>query len=176
MVFGMPRALFPVLAATQFHHGPEVVGWLFAAPAIGALLGALTSGWVGRVRRMGLAIMVAVLVWGLAIVGFGLSGDRLGFALFFLAVAGAADVVSAVFRSTLQQLVVPDSLRGRLSSFNILIVAGGPRLGDFEAGAVAQVFTPTASVISGGLLCVLGVATLGAAVPRFARWRTGDPP
>jgi MFS family permease len=174
MVFGMPRALFPALALHQFGHGPEVVGWLFAAPAAGALIGALTSGWVGRVKHMGRAILIAVTIWGAAIVGFGLSGDRLWFALLMLAIAGGADVVSAVFRSTMQQLVVPDSLRGRLSSFNILVVAGGPRLGDFEAGVVAQAFTPTVSVVSGGLLCIAGVAAIGAAVPGFARWKVGD--
>jgi MFS family permease len=174
MVFGMPRALFPALALHQFGRGPEVVGWLFAAPAAGALIAALSSGWVGRVNHMGRAILIAVTVWGAAIAGFGLSGDRLGIALVMLAIAGGADVISAVFRSTMQQLVVPDSLRGRLSSFNILVVAGGPRLGDFEAGVVAQAFTPMVSVVSGGLLCIAGVAAIGAAVPGFARWKVGD--
>jgi len=176
MVFGMPRVLFPVLADKQFHRGPEVVGWLFSAVALGALIGALSSGWVGRVRRLGLAILVAVTVWGAAITAFGLSGDHLWLALVCLAVAGSADVISAVFRSTLQQLVVPDALRGRLSAFNIFIVAGGPRLGDLEGGVVASAFTPTVSVVSGGLLCLGGVAVIALMVPRFARWRIGDPP
>jgi MFS family permease len=176
MVFGMPRALFPVLAVKQFHRGKEVVGLLFSAVAAGALLGALTSGWVGRIRRMGLAIIVAVALWGAAIALFGLVGDRLWLAFILLAFAGAADVVSAVFRGTIQQLTVPDDLRGRLSSFNILIVTGGPRLGDAEAGLVASVFSPTVSVVSGGLLCLAGVAVLGLAVPGFARWKVGDPP
>lgn len=174
MVFGMPRALFPILAVEQFHGGAEIVGALFAAPAVGALLGALTGGWVGRVRRQGLAVLVAVSVWGAGIVGFGLSGRFLGAALVFLAVAGAADVVSAVFRSTILQLGVPDDLRGRLSSVHILVVAGGPRLGDFEAGAVAAVFTPTISVISGGVLCLAGVGVLAVLVPGLARFRAGD--
>jgi MFS family permease len=176
MVFGMPRVLFPVLADTQFHRGPEVVGWLFSAAALGALIGALSSGWVGRIRRHGLAILVAVMVWGAAITAFGLSGDRLWLALFCLAVAGGADVISAVFRSTVQQIVVPDALRGRLSAFNIFVVAGGPRLGDLEGGLVASAFTPTVSVVSGGLLCLAGVAVIAVTVPRFARWRVGDPP
>jgi hypothetical protein len=176
MVFGMPRSLFPILAMTQFHRGSEVVGWLLSAVAFGALAGALSSGWVKRVRRHGLAILLAVAVWGLAIAAFGLIGDRLWLALLFLAIAGAADVISAVFRSTLQQLTVPDALRGRLSAFNILVVAGGPRLGDFEAGIAGAAFTPTISVVSGGLLCLVGVAVIAVLVPQFARWHVGDPP
>jgi MFS family permease len=174
MVFGMPRALFPVLAVERF--GDEaVVGFLFSAVAVGALLGALGSGWVGAIRRMGLAILVAVGVWGAGIVAFGLSGDHLGLALVTLAVAGAADVISAVFRGAIQQLSVPDALRGRLAALNIFVVAGGPRLGDFEAGVVAVAFSPTVSVVSGGLLCIAGVGAIAAFVPRFARWQVGDP-
>jgi predicted MFS family arabinose efflux permease len=175
MVFGMPRVLFPVLAVSQFHRGPEVVGWLFAAVALGAVVAALSSGWVRRIRRCGLAILVAVALWGAAIAAFGLVGDNLPLALFFLALAGAADVVSAVFRNTVQQLVVPDSLRGRMSAFNIFVVAGGPRVGDVEGGLVASAFTPMASVVSGGVLCIAGVAVIALCVPRFARWRIGDP-
>jgi MFS family permease len=175
MVFGMPAALFPVLAVVQFHRGAEVVGWLLAAVAAGALIGALTSGWVGHVRRMGLAIIIAVAVWGASITLFGLAGNRLWLALVLLAMAGGADVISAVFRSSLQQISVPDALRGRISAFNILVVAGGPRLGDFEAGVVASVFSPMASVVSGGLLCLGGVGVIACAVPRFARWKVGEP-
>ncbi|HVJ98199.1 MAG TPA: MFS transporter, partial [Acidimicrobiia bacterium] len=175
MVFGMPRVLFPVLAVQQFHRGAEVVGWLFSAVAFGAVLAALSSGWVRRVRRCGLAILVAVGVWGIAIAAFGLVGDNLALALVCLAIAGGADVISAVFRNTVQQLVVPDSLRGRMSAFNIFVVAGGPRVGDVEGGLVASAFTPMASVVSGGLLCVAGVAVIALCVPRFARWRIGDP-
>jgi MFS family permease len=176
MVFGMPRALFPILAREQFGHGAETVGLLFSAVAFGALLGALASGWVTRVRRQGLAVLVAVTIWGFGIIAFGLAGDRLLLALSCLAVAGAADVISAVFRSTIQQLTVPDALRGRLMSFNILVVTGGPRLGDFEAGIVASAFTPTVSIISGGVLCLVGVGVIAGFVPRFARWTPGDPP
>jgi MFS family permease len=176
MVFGMPRALFPILAREQFGRGAETVGLLFSAVALGALVGALASGWVSRVRRQGLAVLVAVTIWGVGVVSFGLAGNRLLLALGCLAVAGAADVISAVFRSTIQQLTVPDALRGRLMSFNILVVAGGPRLGDFEAGVVATAFTPTVSIISGGVLCLVGVGAIAALVPRFARWVPGDPP
>lgn len=176
MVFGMPRVLFPVLAAKRFHHGAAVVGWLFAAPAFGALVAALTSGWVRRIRRLGLAILVSVVVWGAAVAAFGLVGSNLALALALLAIAGGADVVSAVFRNTTQQHIVPDGLRGRLASLNILVVTGGPRLGDLEGGLVASAFTPTISVVSGGLLCLVGVAAIAITVPRFARWRVGDPP
>jgi MFS family permease len=174
MVFGMPRSLFPVLAATQFDAGAEVVGILFSAVSVGALAGALTSGWVHRIQRQGFAVIVAVAIWGCAIAAFGLVGDRLPIALVCLAVAGGADVVSAVFRSTILQDSVPDDLRGRLSGIHITVVAGGPRIGDAEAGFVAAVFSPMVSVVSGGVLCVVGVGALALLVPEFARYRRGD--
>jgi MFS family permease len=171
MIFGMPRALFPVLAVTQFHRGPEAVGALFASVAFGALAAALTAGWVGRVRRQGRAVLFAVAAWGAFIAAFGAAGNRLILGMCFLAAAGAADVISAVFRGTILQSSVPDALRGRLSGVHILVVTGGPRLGDLEAGLVAQAFTPAASVISGGIACVAGVAVLAVLVPEFARYR-----
>jgi MFS family permease len=171
MIFGMPRALFPVLALTQFGAGPEVVGVLFSAVSVGALLGALSAGWVSRIRRQGLAVLWAVAVWGLGIVGFGLSGDSLPLAVACLAVAGAADVISAVFRSTILQTSVPDNLRGRMSAVHILVVVGGPRIGDAESGLVAALTTPTIAVLTGGLACIVGVGVLALAVPEFARYR-----
>jgi MFS family permease len=174
MIFGMPRALFPVLAVVQFHRGPEVVGALFSAVAVGAVLGALTTGWVRHVRRQGLAVLVAVAIWGLGITAFGLVGPHLWLALACLALAGGADVISAVFRGTILQQTVPDDLRGRLSAVHILVVTGGPRLGDFEAGGIASLFTPTVSVVTGGLACLVGVAVLAFVVPEFARYRVGD--
>ncbi len=176
MIFGMPRALFPILAVVQFHGGAEEVGVLFSAVAFGALLGALTTGWVHRVRRQGLAIIVSVALWGCAIAAFGLSGDLIGVAVLCLAVAGGADVVSAVFRSTILQDTVPDDLRGRLSGINIAVVAGGPRIGDVEAGFVAAVFNPMVSVVSGGVLCVVGVGLLAVLVPELTRYQRGGAP
>ena len=173
MVFGMPRALFPILAVTQFHRGPAVVGLLFAAPAVGAVLGALTAGWVARVRHQGMAVVWAVVVWGAGIAAFGLVSD-LWLGLLLLAIAGAADVISAVFRSTILQLSVPDALRGRLSQIHILVVTGGPRLGDLEAGLVASAFSPAVSVVSGGLLCIGGAALIAWLVPSFRRYRAGE--
>jgi len=171
MVFGMPRALFPILATTHFHGGEAVVGYLFAAPAVGALVGAVTAGWVHGVRRQGTAVIWAVVAWGAGITAFGLVGDDLPLAVVFLAFAGAADVISAIFRSTILQVTVPDRLRGRLSGIHILVVTGGPRLGDLEAGLVAQWFTPAISVVSGGILCIAGAAAVALVYPELRRYR-----
>jgi len=172
MVFGMPAALFPILAITQFHRGPAIVGLLFAAPSVGALAGALSGGWVRRVHRPGIAVIWAVAAWGAAIAAFGLVGSNLPLALAFLALAGAADVISAIFRSTIAQLATPDRLRGRLSTIFILVVTGGPRLGDFEAGLVASWFTPTISVVTGGLACIAGAGVVALAYPELRRHRS----
>jgi MFS family permease len=173
MVFGMPRALFPAMAATVFGGGATTVGLLYAAPGAGALLGALTSGWVGRVRRQGRAVIGAVILWGAAIAGFGLV-RALPVALLLLAVAGCADVVSAVFRNTMIQVSAADSMRGRLMGVQMAVVAGGPRLGDLEAGAVATAFGNAVSVVSGGLTCVAGALVLARLLPGFRRQRV-DP-
>ena len=173
MVLGMPRALFPALALVRFHGGAATVGLLYAAPGAGALIGALLTGWVVMVRRQGWAVLIAVAVWGAAIAAFGLV-PWLAVALVLLALAGAADVVSAVFRGTILQLEAPESLRGRLSSVHTAVVTGGPRLGDFEAGAVAAVSTPQISVVSGGLGCLVGVGIVAWLMPRFARYDTTD--
>ena len=171
MVFGMPRALFPALAATVFGGGATTVGLLYAAPGAGALLGALTSGWVGRVRRQGRAVVVAVLVWGASIAAFGVA-RWLPLALALLAVAGCADVFSAVFRNTIIQFAGPDRMRGRLMGVQMAVVAGGPRLGDLEAGAVATAFGDTVSVVSGGLACIAGALLLAWRLPGFTRLRS----
>jgi MFS family permease len=170
MIFGLPRALFTFLAVEQFARGPEIVGLLFSAPAVGALLGAITSGWARHVKRQGDAVILAVAAWGAAIAAFGLV-DELPIALVLLAIAGWADVISAIFRSTILQLSVPDRLRGRLSGIHILVVTGGPRLGDLEAGLVASWFTPTVSVVSGGVACILGASFVAAAYPELRRYR-----
>ena len=170
MVFGMPRALFPALAIGRFGGGESSAGLLYAAPAMGALVGALLGGWFGRVRRQGLAVLVAVAVWGFAIMGFGFA-TTMWLAVLALAVAGAADMVSAVFRNSILQVATPDAMRGRLNGVFIAVVAGGPRLGDVEAGAVASVTSAQFSVVSGGAACVLGVVLLAALVPSFARYR-----
>lgn len=175
MVFGMPRALFPELGTAVFGGGAATVGLLNAAPAAGALVGALTTGWVSGVRRPGVAVLWAVAVWGLAIAAFGLV-PWLPVALALLALAGAADVVSAVFRNTILQLEAPDRLRGRLNAVHIAVVTGGPRLGDAEAGAVAALAGTRFSVVSGGLACVVGVAALARLLPELAAWRPPPDP
>ncbi len=168
MIFGMPTSLFPVLALDVFGTGAAGFGLMAAAPAAGAFLGALLSGWVKSVDRIGRAILLAVAAWGLAITAFGLVTVSFPLALVCLAVAGAADVFSAVFRSTLVQLDTPDNLRGRVSSIHTLVVTSGPRLGDIEAAIVATLTSPQFAVVSGGLLCVAGVAVVARQFPELA--------
>jgi MFS family permease len=174
MIFGMPRALFPALAVHQFHHGPGLVGVLYSAVAVGALVGAGFGGWFGRVRRQGLAVLLAVAVWGLAITGFGLVHAVVP-ALLLLAAAGAADMVSAVFRNTILQVATPDELRGRMSGVFTAVVAGGPRLGDLESGSVATLTSNATAVVSGGVACLVGVGLLALAAPSFRRYRSPEP-
>jgi ENTS family enterobactin (siderophore) exporter len=176
MIFGMPAALFPVLAVEQFHRGPEVVGLLFAAPAVGALAQLLVAGSVTRIRRQGEAVIWSVAGWGAAIAAFGLVGAHLAWALLFLALAGAADVVSAIFRSTILQVSIPDALRGRLGGIFLLVVSGGPRIGDLEAGLVAAAVSPTFSVVSGGLACVVGAFACAVRYPELRRYDAGALP
>ncbi len=173
MIFGMPTALFPVLALDVFGTGPAGFGLLAAAPAVGAFIGALLSGWVARVRRTGRAILLAVVAWGLAITAFGLATFSFPLALVCLAVAGAADVFSAVFRSALIQLETPDGLRGRVTSIHTLVVTSGPRLGDIEASVVAALTSPQFAVVSGGVACVAGVWVVARHFPELAHHVVG---
>lgn len=167
MVFGMPSALFPQLALTVFNTGAAGYGLMTAAPAVGALLGAVFSGWVGRIRRPGRGVVVAVAGWGAAIIGFGLLTASFPLALLCLAVAGGADVISAVLRSSIVQLVTPDQLRGRISSIHSLVVTSGPRIGDAEAAGVAAIAGPQFSVVSGGLVCLIGLVAVVALFPEL---------
>jgi MFS family permease len=173
MIFGAPRALFPAIAIDRFHGGAGILGLLTSAPAAGALVGATFTGWVTRVRRQGQAVVWSVIAWGLAIVMFGVV-PWLPLALVFLAFAGAADVISAVFRNTMLQTIVPDALRGRLTAIHIAVVTGGPRLGDAEAGAVAALTTTEVSVVTGGLACVAGALLLARRIPELAAYEAPD--
>jgi ENTS family enterobactin (siderophore) exporter len=174
MIFGMPSALFPALAREHFHGGAATFGLLAAAPGLGAMIGAATSGWTGRLKRPGVVIIVAGLAWGAAIVGFGLS-TSLAIALAFLALAGMSDLISEVLRNALLQHYTPDELRGRVSSLYLAQVTTAPSLGNVEAGLVAQLFSTTISVVSGGLACVTGALILGAVHPALRRARLARP-
>jgi MFS family permease len=170
-VFGLPRALFPALAHSVFRRGPAVLGLLYAAPAVGALVGSLTSGWLGGIRRQGRAVIMAVAAWGTTIVAFGYV-SVLWAAVALLVFAGWADLVSAVLRSTIVQSAVAEPFRSRISSLQMAVVEGGPRLGDLESGAIASAFSTQFSVVSGGVVCVIGALAFAVLLPKFRRQST----
>lgn len=182
MVFGMPRALFPEMADVDF-GGPSEGGLafalLFAAIPAGAVVGGVLSGWVSRVERQGLAVVVAILVWGLAMVGFGVSAMLapsapavfLVVAVVMLAVGGAADMASAAFRMSMLQSAASDDVRGRLQGIFIVVVAGGPRVADVAHGATAAVTGAAVAAAGGGVLVVVGTVLAALAVPAFVRYR-----
>ncbi len=169
MVFGMPRAVFPALGTGLFGGGAGVVGLLYAAPGAGALVGSLLTGWVSRIRHQGRAVVISVVAWGAAITVFGVV-PILGVGLALLALAGAADVVSAVFRQAILQHTAPDHMQGRMSGVFFGVVAGGPRLGDAETGAAAALGGPQFAVWSGGVACLVGVGLLVWRIPEL--WKT----
>ncbi|MFE7467150.1 MFS transporter [Streptomyces sp. NPDC057499] len=174
MVLAQPKALFPVVAVLWYGGDAKTTGLLVAAPAFGALLGGVFSGWLGRVRRHGLAVLVAVACWGAAIAVFGLT-RQLWLGLLFLALAGCADTISMVFRNTMLQAAVPDEMRGRLQGVFIVVVAGGPRLGDFFAGSVSDLASPGLAVTGGGIGCIVAVGLLALRWRGFARYDARDP-
>ena len=167
MFFGIPTALLPQVASHL--GGAGVLGLLYAAPSAGSLLVALTSGWAHRVRRHGRAIALSAAVWGLGIIGFGFA-NSLPLALIGLAVAGAGDMVSGLFRSTMWNQSIPDSLRGRLAGIEMLSYSSGPSLGNVEAGLLEALAGLRVSIVAGGALCVVGTAALAAALPRFWKY------
>lgn len=174
MVFAMPRALFPEVAADRF-GGDWAVGWLFSAIAIGSVVGGLTSGWIGRVKRQGVALVLAVVAWGVAI-GFSGLAHSLWLMVLLLAVGGAADLVSAVYRQSILQVFAPDHLRGRLQGVFTVVVAGGPRLGDLRAGGTADLSSTTFSWAGGGFAAAGLALALAAAFPALLRYRPPAPP
>jgi MFS family permease len=167
MVLAMPRAIFPEVAADRFGAGS--IGWLYASIAVGSVLAGLTSGWIGRVRRQGLAIVAAVVVWGVAVAFAGLA-QSLWLAVALLAVGGAADLVSAVYRQTILQTYAPDGFQGRMQGIFIVVVAGGPRLGDLRAGAAAYYLGPTLAWVSGGVAASIVAVVLAVAFPALVRY------
>lgn len=170
-VFGLPRALFPEMGISVFGGTAATVGLLYAAPGLGALVAAATSGWIGKVKRAGLTTTIAVIVWGTGIAVFGLT-SILQLALVALFIAGGADAVSTVSRAMIVQLTTPDELRGRLSGLKIAVVAGGPRLGDAESGVVAGAFGAPFAAVSGGVASVVSAVAIARFFPAFYNWKT----
>ena len=169
MFFGMPMALFPAIA--EGFGGAGALGLLYAAPSVGSLIATVSSGWTAKVRRHGRAICLAAAGWGAAIVAFGLA-DNLWVALVFLAVAGGADMISGLFRSVMWNSTIPDELRGRLAGIEQVSYSTGPLLGNVESGVAASLIGVRGAVVSGGLLCVVGVAITAMALPVFWRYRS----
>jgi hypothetical protein len=193
MVLGMPRALFPQMAHQSFGgpiEGGTTMALLAAAMSAGAVAGGVFSGWLPRIRRQGLAVVIAILVWGAAMIGFGVvsglalgaspasggetTGALLWIALAFLAIGGSADMVSAAFRSTILQQVASDELRGRMQGVFTVVVAGGPRLADAVHGAVAAAVGTTVAAAGGGVLVVVGVVIAAMVVPAFVRYKVAE--
>jgi MFS family permease len=166
MVFGLPRALFPAVALTLYHGGPRTLGLLYAAPGAGALLMAVVTGWISHVRRQGRLVALVVIAWGVAMTFFGLV-HIIWIGLLCLAIAGAADVISTVLRSTILQTAITDEFRSRISSIQMAVVTGGPRLGDVESGVVANYTSTEFSIVSGGIACIVGVMLLMKWRPTF---------
>ncbi len=171
MVLAMPRSLYPQVAAERFGGN---VGPLYAALAIGAVVAGVSSGWIGRVRRQGVALTCAIVGWGAAVALAGLAHE-LWLAVLFLAVAGAADLVSAVYRQTILQTYAPDEMRGRMQGVFTVVVAGGPRLGDLRAGVTASVTGATVSWVGGGIACIVVVIVCALLVRPFWRYDAGLP-
>jgi MFS family permease len=169
MLLGSPVSLFPYMALTRFHGGPGAYGLLSASPAVGAGLGAAISGWTGAIRHYGRWVLIAITVWGVAIVGFGLA-PWLWLGVACVAIAGWADSTSALFRTAILQLETPDELRGRLSSIQAIVVQSGPMLGNTEAGLVARLANAQVSIVTGGLACLLGVAAIARLGSNFTRY------
>ena len=173
MIFGMPRALFPAFAE-QLGGGAGALGLMYGAISAGAFVASLTSGWMMGVRRQGLAVCVAAAAWGVAIAVVGFA-PALWFALLFLAVAGASDFVSAVLRGNMLLTQTPDSMRGRVSGIELAQVAGAPEIGNVEAGIVAELASVRASIVSGGILSVVGTVVVAATIPALVRYDARRP-
>lgn len=169
MVFAVPNALFPAIANSL--GGAETLGLLYASPAVGSLFISFFSGWTARIKRDGKAIAIAAGFWGLSMIGFGLS-TNLSLALFFLALSGAFDAISGIFRSTLWNHVIPHDYRGRLAGIEMISYMGGPKLGDTRAGAMAAFFGISSAIVSGGILCITGVILCCLFMPKFWNYKT----
>jgi MFS family permease len=174
MIFGLPVALYPAFVIDVLHASPTLVGVLYSAEALGALLVALVSGRAKHVRRQGLVTIVACLCWGAGIVGFGLS-PTLWVALVFLMLASASDMVSGLYRDAILKTVTPDEMRGRLEGIGLSVVGTGPSLGNAEAGLLASITSVRTSIVSGGVACILGAGLLAIVLPRYRRYDAAEP-
>jgi MFS family permease len=168
MVFGMPLALFPAIAAEHFGNA-SLVGYLYSAPAAGALIAGLASGWVAHVRRQGIVVVAAASLWGVAIAGFAYA-HQFWLALLLVGLAGFADQVSAIFRNAMILALTPSRLLGRVRGIEFMQVASAPSLGNVEAGVVANFTSIRFSVASGGLLCIAGTLVSAALFPALLRY------
>ena len=175
MIFGMPVALFPALVDQRFDGNARVLGLLYAAPFAGSLVASATSGWARRVPRHGVAICVSIVGWGIAITVFGLV-QGLAISLFLLAVAGAADMVSGVFRQSILRMATPPPMLGRMEGVGMAVWTTGPALGDLEAGAVAALTSVDTSIVIGGLACIAGIGVLAAAMPALIAYNAHTTP
>lgn len=169
--FGSPRSLLPIYAGSILHVGEQGLGVLLAATSIGAVALTPLTGRINRFPRQGLGVVLAVLAWGVFICLFGATSGPLWLAVFCLAAAGAADMVSMVLRHVLIQLTTPDEFRGRIGAVNAMFVIGGPMLGQFESGVVAGFTSPQFSVVSGGIACIVATLAIAAAVPSLLKVR-----
>jgi MFS family permease len=167
MILSLPRALFPALAISVYHAGPGGLGLLYSSTGVGAVAGSFLSGFIRHLRHPGRAVLFAVAGWGIAISALGLAGFSLWLAAAFLAIAGAADAISAISRNTIQQTLAPDRLRGRLSAVSSMVVVGGPYLGDARAGALAGILPPELVILVGGLTCLLGCGVIRGLIPQL---------
>jgi MFS family permease len=169
MVLAMPRALFPEVAEVRFGDS-AYAGWLIAAISIGSVVGGLASGWIGRVRRQGVALVAAVVGWGIA-VAVSWFASSLWLMVLLLGVAGFSDLVSAVYRQTIVQVYAPDEMRGRMQGVFTAVVAGGPRLGDLRAGSMAVLAGPGIAWSGGGVACAVVAVVLALTFPALLRYR-----
>jgi MFS family permease len=175
MIFGLPTALYPAFALTVLRSSPVALGFLYSAEAFGSLLVALVSGRAKHVRRQGLVTIVACACWGAGIVGFGLS-PSLGFAMTFLVLASAADMVSGLYRDAILKTVTPDEMRGRLEGISLSVVGTGPSLGNAEAGFLASLTSVRISIVSGGVACIVGAGLLALLLPAYRRYESEAAP
>jgi len=171
-IFGLPIALFPAINAERYGGDPRTLGLFTAAIGVGGLISAALSGPVGRIVAQGRAMLVAVAVWGAAFAGFAII-SALWLTLVMLAIAGAADTFTVVFRGTIVQQTTPDEFRGRVTAADYVVGVSGGQLGNLEAGALGSLTSPVISALAGGLMTVAGAVVIGLALPAFTRYRAG---